>query len=117
MPRTARIRRFVPLAALTLSALVAPAAHAGMLAPKTIDAGTGKDAIEVGGSVGNHRAWAGFLQPTGGVQRLYVGAAHNGTWGSPSRADRGNEVTGAGLAGSSSGAAVVVFSETVNGKQ
>ncbi len=111
------IRRFASLAALTSSLIVAPAAHAGLLAPRTIDAGTGKDSVEVGRSIGNHRAWAAFVQETGGVKRLYLDAAHNGSWAHPFLADRGNEVAGAGLAGSSRGDAVVVFAEKVNGKE
>ena len=76
-----------------------------------------KDSVEVGGSIGNHRAWAAFVQETGGVKRLYLDAAHNGSWAHPFLADRGNEVAGAGLAGSSRGDAVVVFAEKVNGKE
>ena len=114
---TAHIRRFIPLAAVALSAIVTPAAHARLLAPKTIDAGTGKDAAEVGGSIGNHRAWAAFVQETGGVKRLYAETAHNGKWAHPFLADRGNEVQLAGLAGAGRGDAVVAFTEKINGKQ
>ena len=104
MHNAPHIRRFAPLAALTLSLIAAPVAHAGLLAPRTIDAGTGKDSVEVGGSIGNHRAWAAFVQETGGVERLYVDSAHGGSWARPFLADRGNAVTGAGLAGSNRGA-------------
>jgi hypothetical protein len=54
---------------------------------------------------------------TGGVERLYVDSAHDGSWAHPFLADRGNAVIGAGLAGSSRGDAVVVFTDKVSGKQ
>ena len=84
-------------AAVALCAIMAPAAQAGLLAPKTIDAGTGNDSIEVGGAIGNHRAWAGFVQQARGVDRLYVDFAHDGTWAHPFLADSGKEVDAAGL--------------------
>ena len=114
---TTHIRRLAPLAVAMLAAMIAPAAHAGLLAPKTIDAGTGKDSGEVGAAIGNHRAWAAFVQETGGVKRLYAEAAHNGRWAHPFLADRGNEVQLAGLAGSGRGRAVLVFTEKVGGKE
>ena len=103
-------------AAVALCAIMAPVAQAGLLAPMTIDAGTGKDSIEVGGAIGNHRAWAGFVQQTRGVDRLYVDFAHDGTWAHPFLADSGKEVDAAGLTGSATGAAVAVFTEQVAGK-
>jgi hypothetical protein len=119
MTVTASIRRLAVLAGVGLGGLLAPAAHAGLLAARTIDANTGHDAIEVGSAIGNRRAWAAFVQQTGGVDRLYVDYAHNGKWARPVLADRGNAVDatgGAGLAGSIRGAAVAVFTESVNGK-
>jgi hypothetical protein len=55
------------------------------------------------------------VQPTGGVDRLYVDYAHDGRWAHPFLADAGHDVDGAGLAGSTGGAAVVVFTRKVNG--
>lgn len=110
------IRCVAAVAAVAVSTALAPAAEAGLLAPRTIDARTGHDAVEVGGAIGNDRAWAAFVQQTAGVDRLYVDYAHNGNWARPFLADRGSAVGEAGLAGSTTGTAVVVFTEQVNGK-
>jgi hypothetical protein len=101
--------------ATSLCTALAPVAHAGLLPPKRIDANTGQGPTEVGASVSAHRAWAGFIQRTGGVERLYVDYAQNNRWAHPFLVDGGKAVAGAGLAGSAGGSAVVVFLRLVNG--
>jgi len=102
----------VALAGL-LAGLTASPGIARLLAPQTIDAGTGQDAIQVGASLGSRQAYSAFVQQTNGTKRLYVVHARNGVFGAPRLADRGNDVSAGGLAGNTRGAAVVVFGERV----
>ncbi len=84
---------------------------AALLSPVLVDANTGKDAEDVGASIGSRRAWAGFVQETAGAKRLYVSFAQDGTFRAPVFADRGNAVAGAALAGNNAGDALVVFTD------
>lgn len=101
----------------------APAADARILAPQTVDAGTGMDALDVGASFA---AWAAFTQTTDGKNRLYAAPANNGLFGAPLLVDRGNAIIGAELAGNRNmpcrgcggliaGSAMAVFTEDVAG--
>jgi hypothetical protein len=107
------------LATLATALVVSGSAVAStVLAPQTIDAGTGADAYEVGVAIGHNEAWAAFVQHTDGHARLYVAHARNKVFGPPALADDANlaaagaPVTGAALAGSASGGAVVTYGVT-----
>jgi len=109
------LRLIIVSAALGAAAFGVPAAGAAILAPQTIDAGTGMDAHDVGASFGARTAWAAFTQTTDGKSRLYVAWARNGKFDAPQAADRGNAVMQASLGGNRRGQAVAVFTEQVGG--
>ena len=111
-----RYLRHSILVGVAAAAAFPAASSAGLLPPQTLDAGTGKDALQVGTSIGSHKAWAGFIQQTGGHDRLYAAYARNGAFHAPFAVDNGNAIEGGELAGSENGTAVAVWTEKVNGK-
>jgi hypothetical protein len=109
----------VLLSALLVAAVLLASTSAAdrLFSAQRIDVGIDKPAVQVGAAIGNTRAWAGFVQERAGKQRLYVRYARNGRFRRfPKLADRGNEVTGAGLVGDTKGRALVVWGEQVGGK-
>lgn len=101
--------RLGAIAAITAAVVAAGSARAGVSQPQTLDANTAESSYDVGAVVGGGQAWAAFVQPTNGLEHLYVAHAQGGLFGAAALVDGGSPISGAVAAGNSSGDGVIVY--------